>query len=70
MYAHITDFIHQTSWPLLQVQKLHLLELAERVSTADEEVILGIVSWIDNMQDLVVDAGHLTALEVFGDLGE
>lgn len=50
-------------WALLRAQKQRLLEL-----DGDDELITGVIHFIDAFQDWSVDNGNATEEEVFGEL--
>lgn len=54
-------------WALLREQKFFLLDLTDEVDGKERELLEGVVSLIDAIQDAAVDEGIATELEVFGD---
>jgi len=75
-YPHIEDEeaitvdVSEVDWELLRKQKLHLLEIVSDKNTSlsleHQLSIEGIVSFLDAIQDEVVDTGKLSADKVFG----
>lgn len=64
--------VSEVDWELLRKQKLHLLEILSdensSVTAEHHASIEGIVSFLDSIQDGVVDTGKLSAEKVFGEL--
>ncbi|NJO01151.1 MAG: hypothetical protein HC880_05135 [Bacteroidia bacterium] len=59
---HIMDGVN---WELLQQQKLTLITLLDHVQGVREEHLAGLISFIDHIQDYMVDNKLKTFKEVF-----
>ena len=59
----VVGVLRDTDWPLLQQQKLQLIE---RLDDKEGDFLAGLVSFLDALQDAVVDEGIATEEEVFG----
>ena len=55
------DVIMGVDWRLLQNQKMCLLEITE----GDDNVLMGLVNFIEALQDAAIDEGIATSAEVF-----
>lgn len=68
----ITVDVSEVDWELLRKQKLHLLEILNdensSITAEHHASIEGIVSFLDSIQDGVVDTGKLSEEKVFGEL--
>lgn len=61
------DIVDFTNWRLLQQQKLTLLRLADADETSpeDQEHINGVISFLECIQDYVVDGDYVIEEEAF-----
>lgn len=68
----ITVDVSEVDWELLRKQKLDLLEILNdensSITAEHHASIEGIVSFLDSIQDGVVDTGKLSTEKVFGEL--
>lgn len=63
-------FIRKIDFELLRTQKLCLINLINdntTIDNPDKDLLEGVVSLIDNIQDYAVDKMKYTKKEVFGD---
>ena len=61
------EIIHLTNWRRLQQQKMTLLKVADEALEEDGNDLSGLVSFLDALQDFVVDTYGLSKSEVFND---
>ncbi len=67
----VKELVDGTDWDLLRQQKKRLVELREGPvsvyhTVQQNNALLGMVNWLDNIQDYVVKLGFLTEDDVFG----
>lgn len=61
----VKEVLRKTDWSLLQRQKMELLKQA-----GDDSILIGLVNWIDTIQDAAVEEGIAEEGEVFPQLDD
>lgn len=69
MIMSLKDVAAQTDWPLLikQKQHLHMLAALARKNPEHQNLIDGVLNFIDAFQDAAIADGVVTAEDVFGE---
>jgi len=66
MSISCAQYLENTNWSLLQEQKMHLDNVL--IGSPDDEILHGLITFLDGLQDVVVQNNLATEMEVFGEL--